>query len=141
MKYYKFADCQALNVICRHPLMKFAAIGAIGFVIEAAFITYFSKLPDIGPMYGRVISFPLAVLVTWWLNRRVTFKSTAAPGKESARYLSSQAFSAVCNLGLFFILVSVFPDLSRTPIIPLVVSATLGLTINFTLAKTWVFKK
>lgn len=127
--------------LLKSRLVRFSIIGAIGFFIEAAFLTYFVTQTTIGPMYGRLFSFPAAVLVTWGLNRKITFQSDNSPGSESLRYFTVQLVGALCNLGLFFVLVSSISMLAQEPVLPLFLAAILGLSVNFTLSRNWVFKK
>ncbi|WP_280174532.1 hypothetical protein [Pantoea rodasii] len=47
----------------------------LGFLIDAGAL-YLAK-PFVGIYFGRLISFFLAVMVTWLFNRNVTFKKIA----------------------------------------------------------------
>jgi len=116
-------------------------VGVIGFLIEAGILTSFASQPSIGVFYGRFISFPLAVSVTWALNRKITFNSNNPPWIESARYFVGQLIGALSNLALFYTLISAFKSLAQTPIVPLFFAAILGLAVNFTISKKWAFKK
>lgn len=124
----------------KHRLTRFFTVGAAGFLIEASILTGLSTYCETGAFSGRLVSFPAAVLVTWTLNRKFTFKSTNSPGQESLRYFLAQCLGALCNLFLFFILIYNFDGLARVPIVPLFFSALLGLVVNFTLSKYWVFQ-
>lgn len=123
----------------RHRLVRFTIVGGLGFVIEAALLTYFATVPAIGSVKGRTISFPLAVATTWWLNRTLTFQSRNNPRQESFRYFLVQTLGAVANLGVFLTLVTIFPVLHPIPVIPLFIAAIFGLLVNFALSKKFVF--
>lgn len=125
--------------VLKHSLVRFTVVGGVGFLIEALLLTYFATVPSVGPIWGRFISFPLAVLATWWLNRTLTFKSTNDPGREGMRYFLVQIFGALANLAVFISLVSHFPSLQGIPAVPLFMAAIVGLIVNFVLSKKFVF--
>lgn len=123
----------------RRLFIRFAAVGSLGFMIEAVLLTWFTTLPAVGPILGRGISFPIAVLATWWLNRRLTFRSINNPCRESLRYFGIQILGALTNLVVFILLVFFFSSLHRIPVIPLALAAIAGLVVNFILSKKLVF--
>lgn len=125
--------------LLRHRFVRFSIVGGVGFVIEATLLTYFATVPGIGAIKGRAISFPIAVVTTWWLNRTLTFQSTNNPHRESLRYFLVQMLGAAANLGVFFALVSVFFSLRSIPVVPLFIAAIFGLLVNFTLSTKYVF--
>jgi putative flippase GtrA len=86
------------------------------------------------------VSFPAAVLVTWWLNHRYTFVSTGGRA-ELLRYLSTQGVGLLTNLLAYASVIGVFPQLDRHALVPLAIGSGLGLAVNFVLAKRWVFSR
>lgn len=120
-------------------LLRFSLVGGVGFAIEAIVLTYLAAVPAVGAMKGRLVSFPLAVLATWWLNRRLTFRSTNEPRRESFRYFLVQSLGALANLIVFTLLVALSPFLAEIPVVPLFFAALVGLLINFSLSKKFVF--
>lgn len=122
-------------------LLRFVVVGGVGFIIEASILTFFATYLDIGPIKGRAVSFPVAVLVTWWLNRNLTFQSINPPMIESLRYFAVQIIGAVSNLLVFIILVSNFHKLGQVPVLPLFLAAIVGLAVNFILSSTMVFAR
>lgn len=127
--------------LLRHRFVRFSIVGGVGFVIEAALLTYFATVPGLGAIKGRAISFPIAVVTTWWLNRTLTFQSKNNPHRESFRYFLVQSLGAVANLGVFVVLVSAFPGLRSIPVVPLFIAAVFGLLVNFTLSRKYVFSQ
>jgi putative flippase GtrA len=121
----------SLSSLFKNKLLRFGVVGLIGFFIEASLLSYFATQPDIGPIYGRCISFPVAVFTTWILNRKMTFQSSNSPGAESLKYLVVQTF---------YVLVSSWKYLAKEPVLPLFLAATLGFAVNFLLSKKLVFK-
>lgn len=128
------------SVFFKSRLFRFGLVGLVGFLIEASLLTYFANQPRVGPIYGRLISFPAAVFTTWILNRKITFKSKNSPGAESVKYLVVQTVGACANLILFYILVSRWTFFAQEPVVPLLIAAVLGFAVNFVLSKKLVFK-
>lgn len=123
----------------QHRFVRFSIVGGVGFVIEAVLLTYFATVPAVGAIKGRAISFPIAVMTTWWLNRTLTFQSKNNPHRESFRYFLVQSLGAIVNLGVFVVLVSALPWLRSIPVVPLFIAAIFGLLVNFTLSRKYVF--
>ena len=121
-------------------VFRFAMVGGIGFAIEAILLSFLINVPAFGPIRGRAISFPIAVVATWWLNRTTTFHSKNEPRREVARYLLAQILGAGVNLGSYVALIYWIPKLAATPMIPFCLGAFLGLIVNFVLSKTFVFR-
>jgi putative flippase GtrA len=119
-------------------LLRYCVVGGCGFAVEALLIA--------GLQYGfgwsalpcRAVSFPAAVLVTYWLNHRFTFGSHGG-WAELARYIGSQGAGLLTNLAAYTAAIFVVPELDRHALVPLVIGSALGLAVNFVLAKVFVF--
>lgn len=123
----------------RRPLLRFAVIGSIGFLIDAAVLTALVKGIGWGHYSARAVSFALAVTATWYGNRRWVFDATADKSSEYARYFSVQIFGALLNLGVYVSILETFPVFAAWPVIPLAIGAGIGLLSNFTLSRALVF--
>jgi putative flippase GtrA/SAM-dependent methyltransferase len=124
--------------------VRFAAVGAIGFVVDAGVLTLLVATFGFGVYSARAVSFSAAVFVTWLVNRRWTFAQGAAErrvgaGAEYARYLLVQIMGALANLGVFVAVLAARPDLVRLPVVPLAVGAIAGLVVNYLGSRAWVF--
>jgi putative flippase GtrA len=122
-------------------LLLFAGAGAVGFVIEAVVITVLVVLWDTNIYLARLISFTLAVLATWRLNRQFAFSGSASPdrAREYGRYFLVQTCGAAVNLGVFAVLVTVYAGLQTWPVIPLAAGAAVALVFNFAVSRAFVF--
>jgi putative flippase GtrA len=94
--------CKFAASLLRHRFVRFSIVGGVGFLIEATLLTYFATVPGIGAIKGRAISFPIAVVTTWWLNRTLTFQSTNNPHRESFRYFLVQSLGSGRKFGSVF---------------------------------------
>jgi putative flippase GtrA len=83
-------------------LLKYLFVGAAGFLIEIGIINLYHAISPDSFMYARFISFPLAVLATWMLNRKLTFKSSAEYRNEIMTYGVVQSIGAIINLTFYY---------------------------------------
>jgi len=121
----------------------FGFVGGIGFIIDASVLTILMKSFGVNLYLSRLISFSLASLSTWLLNRLVTFsketQGTDIHSTEYFKYITVQVIGALINLLIFSLLLIQFSHLESQPVIPLAIGAIFGLLFNFIGAKTWVY--
>lgn len=93
------------------------------------------------PLLARCVSFPAALTVTWWLNRRWVFapSPSAAVTAEYARYAAVQVAGAIVNLVIFAVLIYSSDRLMRAPWLALSVGAACSLVLNYLLLTNWVY--
>lgn len=126
-------------------VIAFATIGSIGFAIDGVIVTVLSVSAGINIYTSRLISFLLASLTTWLLNRQHTFRRVRQDTKistsnEYIRYIVIQIGGSVINLSVFTWLVATNPALQSIPIMPLAAGASVALVFNFLGARLWVYK-
>jgi putative flippase GtrA len=124
-------------------IVVFAAVGGVGFAIDAGVLTVMMKLLGQNLYVSRLLSFSCASLATWLLNRSLTFRTATRnvdiSSSEYARYVTVQIIGALINLLVFVLLVRLHPALSDIPVIPLAVGAVFGLLVNFAGTRFWVY--
>ena len=127
----------------RRQIFPFAVVGVIGFAIDAGALTILVSALGLSPYQARAISFALAVLGTWLINRRWTFRGSEparrSVGIEYMRYLFVQVLGAASNLCVFAYALARHPETIRYPVITPVIGAAVGLAINFVGSRMWVF--
>ena len=121
-------------------LLAYSVVGACGFLVEAAVIAALQYGYGWSALPCRAVSFPAAVMVTWWLNHRYTFGSRGG-WEELLRYFGTQGVGLASNLIAYTALIWAVPLLNRHGLIPLAVGSALGLCVNFILAKRIVFSR
>ncbi len=92
---------------------------------------------------ARLISFPLATAVTWYLNRSFTFRTRnvlKASKREYVKYLIVQVGGGLLNVSVFMTLLHFFCWMDNMPILPLAVGAVFGMVFNYIFSRTWVFR-
>jgi putative flippase GtrA len=122
-------------------IAKFVIVGGVGFVVDAAVLTFALQRLTSSVYAARALSFTVAVIATWLLNRTFVFASGDARtiAAEYGRYLSTQVAAALANLLVFIGLVEAIPALISMPVVPLAVGAVLGAIVNYMGSAHWVF--
>lgn len=121
---------------------RFCIVGGIGFVVDACILLSAVHGLGINPITGRLLSFSVAVWVTFQLNRHWAFRGRHQQRFFSAfaRYLVIQGLGFACNFSVYTALyVTLAPPLNR-PIFCLVISSALALVVNYTGAHFVVFR-
>lgn len=121
----------------------FAAVGAIGFVIDAGLLSALTHLAGWSPWAARVPSFAAAVLATWLLNRRLTFTGLGLQRRslEALGYGAIQACGAGVNLLVFGVCLAAFPRLAALPVIPFAVGAGVAMVFNYVALKRLLYAR
>ena len=124
-------------------IISFAAVGTVGFLLDAAIVWALTQFTNITPIWAKLIAFPFAVTLTWLLNRNSTFKDRKQPNylKEWAKYIQVNSLGAITNNVSFIILVAKIDYLYQQPIIAVALGSIIGMTFNYLGSKIWVFKR
>ena len=120
----------------------FVAIGAIGFMVDGGILTLLHSVFDLSLLHARLISFSIAVTITWYLNRQHTFSNSrdARAMNEWGRYAAVNTVGALLNLGIFLWLIFRFEALANWPIVPLAIAASIALVFNFLMSRSIAFR-
>ena len=113
---------------------KFFVVGGIGFLVDAGVL--YLLLAQFGAYYSRLISFLVAVLITWLLNRHFVFEKTTNSTREGFSYFIVQGIGFLLNLSIY----SFFIYQNLEPLWALVIASATALFWNFSGAKLLVFK-
>lgn len=124
-------------------LLKFLAVGSVGFVVEAVILTILTVYATWSPWQARIPSFLSAVLITWALNRRHTFPRRGLERRtiEAFFYTAIQGGGALINLAVFGACLTVWPKLGHMPVVALAIGAVAGFAFNFTLSSRWLYSR
>ena len=126
-----------------HPSIKFAIVGAVGFLIDAGILLTLHEGIGIDLSYSRVVAFCVAASSNWVLNRNLTFSGRHLQGSKVAewsRFIGSAIVSAVPNLGLFFLLLLILPQTTVSILFAFCCGILAGYASNYYLASVWVFR-
>ena len=122
-------------------LLSFVTIGFLGFVSDAILLSLLQWLGGFDLVTSRLGAFAVTVSITWWLNRRWTFRSDATVFSEWLRYVAVNGVGAVLNLGIFFWLVYGVAALSDSPLIALALAAFITMNYGFFASKCIAFRQ
>jgi len=110
--------------------VRFVLIGAIGFVADAGMLYLLLHTTTLGAISARVGSIAFALLVTWQLNRWLTFGPSSRPiAVEGARYGGIGMATSVVNFVVYSAVLWAMPDL--TVFLALVVGSLAALVFSF----------
>ena len=117
----------------------FLIAGISGFLLEYAIIYYLVLIFEVNAIAPRFLSFPLAVLLTWYINRRLTFNKQTPPNlPELIRFIKSTALAQAANfLSYSIILINVT---YISPLIALLIASIISINVSFFLYLKYVFK-
>jgi len=118
----------------------FLIAGLMGFATEASIIRLGIEILDAHPVILRAISFPIAVLVTWIINRHFGFRVTAPVSfGEFVRYFNSNVIAQSANFIIFTLLTYSLSHFKKWPELALLLATTVSMLISFKLYSAHVF--
>jgi putative flippase GtrA len=126
--------------------LRFAAVGVVGFGIDAGVLMLAMWLLGLNVYSARVVSFLVAVTSTWAMNRAFTFRHDASSClltsmlAEWLRFCAANAVGGLVNLGTYVWLLNSVSSVREFPVLGVAVGSLSGLLVNFTLSKLFVFR-
>lgn len=124
----------------KQQILRFGVVGGIGFLVDGGLL--WLMLQAGGDFYlSRALSFPLAVLVTWQLNRHWTFDggASARPGRQLNRYLAVQITGALSNYLVYSAYLAAVGESLTAAAIGFALGAAVGMVINFFGSRQFAF--
>lgn len=124
-------------------VLVFGVVGAIGFCVDGGVLTLLVNGFGVDSFGARALSFTAAVLVTWLLNRHVTFheRKDACRLSELGRYVGTQLAGAIANLAVYALCLWQVSYLRTWPVIALAIGAAAGFIVNYAGARLIVFSR
>jgi putative flippase GtrA len=109
--------------------LRFVGVGGCGLITDVGVLTIFIGL-GFHPLVGRLFSLAIATLITWRLNRALTFdRSGRAAHDEAFRYAVVTAVAQSTSYTIFAAFVLTM--LARHPQIALCIGAVGGAVISY----------
>lgn len=124
-------------------MKSFALVGGAGFVVESIIMTVLIRLAGWQPWHARIPSFALALLVTWLLNRTLTFAGRGPERRsvEAFFYVVIQVIGGALNLAVFAVCLHYWPQLGEVPVVPLAIGAAGSFGFNFAASNGLLYAK
>ena len=110
--------------------LRFLGVGGLGLITDLAIFTLvIAHGPQ--PLLARLVSLAIATLVTWRLNRALTFDcSGRRPSDEALRYAAVALFAQAISYAVFAaLIVTVF---ARPPQLAVLIGAAAGTLVSYT---------
>jgi putative flippase GtrA len=122
--------------------VKFCVVGGVGFAVDGGLL-FVLVHGDVSPYFARFVSFPCAVLATWWLNSRWTFtaegKGMSAGGKQFGAYIAVQLLGALTNLAVYVGALRFTGTEAGQAFVAFAFGSAAGLVVNFLGSRFLVF--
>jgi putative flippase GtrA/SAM-dependent methyltransferase len=133
----KSASSRELRVFLR-----FCIVGAAGFIADGGVLAAAVYLGRLSPLAARALSAPLAVLLTFVLNRSWSFVDGARTSvwRELLSYVAVQATGLASNLLVYTFAIAAFPAPLNNPFAALTLASATALALNYVGARFIVFR-
>ena len=132
--------------LLRHAFVRFALVGAGGYVVDTAVLWLDTRHLGLDPYSGRALSIFAAMIFTWLGNRTITFAGRRARGGPGAvageflRFVGANLVGALVNYGVYAWLVHSAGAPLNDKYAAQALGVLAGLVFNFTLSRTMVFR-
>jgi len=122
--------------------LRFSLIGGVGFLVDLGLMLALKPLLGLDALHARPVSVTVAVSVTWYLNRRLTFFESASARRvrEWLRYAAVNGIGALINVSVFYWLMLDIPAVKGHPVVALSAASAVALAFNFWGSKTVGFR-
>ena len=127
----------------QRQFLSFAAIGAAAFLVDAGVLYFGLHALGLGFYAGRLLSWTSAATFTWYLNRRLTFRTAARerPWRQWGRFLIANSVGGLVNYGVYAALVATVPWVREWPVAGVAAGSLAGLGVNFIASRRLVFSR
>lgn len=121
--------------------VRFCVVGAVGFIVDGGILALLTHELGIGPIRSRVVSFSVAVIITWAMNRRWAFRDRVQANmpRELFNYVAMQVLGLIINFSAYTGLVLYATAPFNYPLIALCIASAIALSFNFAALLKFVF--
>lgn len=122
-------------------VLRFSVVGAVGFMVDGGVLWSLLTF-DVNPFAARALSFPIAVVATWVLNRNWTFRATRDASKQGQlrRYFGVQIAGNATNYGVYSVVIAVFGAAPLPIFAGFAFGSMIGAVVNFMGARHVAFR-
>lgn len=120
-------------------LVRFLGVGVVGFLVDGGLLQLLVAMGLCGPIVARLVSFPSAVLATWYLNRRITFGDRGPLLRSLVRYVVVSSIGTAVNFAVYSALVLGSASMAARPLLPFAVASVLAMAFNYLGARHFAF--
>lgn len=122
--------------------LRFCVVGGAGFVTDAGVLWICVHALAINPLSARCVSFALALLVTFLLNKTWAFRDRARRRDKTSlpTYVAVQGVGFLCNYAIYSLLYLTLPPPLNAPLLCLTVASAAALIVNYLGVSRLVFR-
>lgn len=123
-------------------LLRFAAVGVVGFIVDAGILVLLVHWIDAAPLPGRIASFVTAATVTYLLNKRFTFQMSERFAVDRwLIYVATTAIGAGINVGIYHWWISRNGDAVVHLVLGTAIGSLVAMCLNFIISSRIVFRQ
>ena len=116
----------------------FVLAGGLAFVTDASLLLMQTKLLGLSPFIARPISICFAMVVSWFINRTVTFRMHNKPSFREFMRFAAVAWSAqAINYAIFAVILLLVP--TTDPLVALILACLVAMFFSYTGYRFGVF--
>ena len=119
-------------------LMKYIAIGIFNTAWGYALIFFFMYIINMNAFLSNAITYTIGIIVTYTLNRKLTFKSTGGKCSEIIRFFIVFIISYIGNLTTLYLLINYTQTHEA---IAQIIASFVYMGFSFPLCKFYVYRK
>lgn len=112
----------------------FVIVGSVGFLVDG--LAFVSLLTVLGVHFSRIISFLIAVIVTFLLNKKFTF---AKPEGSLTKYVAGQSVGMLLNFSIYEVTILLLGKGALDVTVAFLLGSATAMVFNFLFAKKIVF--
>lgn len=118
----------------------FVLAAVLAFITDAGILEMLTRLAGMSPFLARPIGIFFAMIVSWWVNRVVTFAmTTPARASEFVRFAAVSGTAQMINYIVFSIILLAVP--ATAPLTALVLACFVSMFVSYTGYRFGVFRK
>lgn len=120
----------------------FALSGICGFFVDAGIL--FLLKNSLGLYFARAVSFFLAVVTTWLINRSFTFRGRTSDlpiVTEFFHYFIAMSFGGLVNYLTYVLAINISDLVKCYPVIGVAMGSLAGMLLNWISSSKLIFKK
>ena len=118
--------------------IRFLGVGGLGLITDLAVFTAIIA-HSVNPLAARLVSLAVATLLTWRLNRALTFNpSSRRPGDEAIRYAAVAATAQSVSYSVFAVFV--LTVLRASPQVAVLIGAAAGTLFSYSGQALFAFR-
>ena len=137
------AGLAAVRAALQQPTVRhyggFVLGGGLAFITDATLLTILVRVFSVSPFVARLFTISIAMVVSWLVNRTITFAETRPPSvAEYLRFAAVSWSAQVVNYCVFAAVLLAMPGLE--PIVALIMACLVSMFFSYNGYRLGVFK-